>query len=76
MPLGPGKYGARAAALLADDDAAALIIISIGGPAGPAFDVATRTRDDRLLAHLPKILRNVADALDDELRSPPRRGRH
>jgi hypothetical protein len=64
MPLGPGRYGARAEQLLRDDNATLVLIVSIGGPLGPAFDVATSSPEDLRL--LPTILRRVAKDIERE----------
>lgn len=62
MPLGgPGKYGARAEAMLREVDATAVVVITVGGIAGSAFDLATR--DPLVLATLPALLRKCADEI-------------
>lgn len=65
MPTGPGRYGARAEKLLREDNATLVLIVSVGGPGGPAFDVATSSPDQ--LEHLPAILRGVAKNIEREL---------
>jgi hypothetical protein len=67
LPIGPGKYGARAEALLRDVKAEMVIVITVGGSAGDAFDVATANH--RLLAQLPTVLRKVATSIEADLRS-------
>jgi hypothetical protein len=67
MPIGPGKYGARAEALLRDVKAEMVIVITVGGSAGHAFDVATS--NPQLLAQLPTVLRTVATSIEAELGS-------
>jgi len=60
--LGPGRYGARAEALLRADGATVVLIISIGGPAGAAFDVAAV--HPAALTEIPTILRRVAEDIE------------
>jgi hypothetical protein len=70
MPLGPGRYGARAEKLLRDDNASLVLIVSIGGPLGPAFDVATA--DPAEIDKLPTLLRSVAKSIEREARAARR----
>lgn len=65
MPLGPGKYGARAEQLLREVGAQLVIVITIDGAAGSAFDVATS--NPALLAELPAILHRTAERVASEL---------
>lgn len=65
MPVGPGKYGARAEALMQEVGGALVIVITIGGDKGAAFDVATT--DPHLLRGLPEILRNTAAGLEQDI---------
>lgn len=66
MPLGPGKYGARAEALLREIDAEVVVVVTIGGRDGGAFDVACRTDATRRLFELPRVLRRVAKDIERE----------
>ena len=66
MPIGPGKYGARAAQLLREVDAGLVVVITLGGKDGPAFDVASTDPD--YVLELPAILRRTADAVEAENR--------
>ncbi|RPJ69038.1 MAG: hypothetical protein EHM24_19685 [Acidobacteria bacterium] len=65
MALGPGKYGARAALLLAEVNANLCLVVTMGGDAGDAFDVATA--DPALLLKLPGVLRDVAASIERDL---------
>jgi hypothetical protein len=67
MPLGPGKYGARAEALLREVDADLIVVITVGGAAGGAFDVAT-VHPVHLLK-LPGVLRRCADDIERQQRA-------
>lgn len=67
MALGPGKYGARAEALLREVGGAVCVVITIDGDKGSAFDVATT--DPRHLALLPSVLRRMAKSIDRDLHS-------
>jgi hypothetical protein len=62
MPTGPGRYGPRAEVLLREDRALLVAIISLGGPDGPAFDVASV--DVSQILRLPAVLRDVADSIE------------
>lgn len=64
MPLGPGKYGAQAAAFLEKHGGTMAVIIQ-NGSKGWGFDVATT--DPELLRELPTILRGMADEVDQSL---------
>jgi hypothetical protein len=64
MPFGPGKYGPRAARLLAEVNARAVLVVTIGGDGGHAFDLATT--DPVVALELPDILRRLADAIERE----------
>ena len=66
MPIGPGKYGARAERLLREVDADLVVIITLGARDGPAFDVATTSPAHVL--QLPAVLRRAADAIEMENR--------
>jgi hypothetical protein len=65
MPLGPGKYGARAEQLLREIDAELVAVITIGGSKGASFDVASASRTH--LAVLPIVLRQMADSIEADL---------
>ena len=64
MPLGEGKYGKRAEALLREVGGDLCIVICTGRD-GPAFDVATT--NPVLLATIPGLLRIVADSIERDL---------
>jgi hypothetical protein len=66
MPIGPGKYGARAEAILRDIDAT-LVIVIVLGPEGPGFDVCTDSLP--AMRHLPDLLREVATDLDATIKA-------
>lgn len=66
MPAGPGKYGANAAALLAQFGGTMCVVI-MNGPEGWGFDVTTA--DPLLLVSLPSLLRDLADSVEGELRA-------
>jgi hypothetical protein len=61
MPVGPGKYGARAEAILREVGGTLCVVMVIGNK-GPGFDVACS--DPALLLALPSILRGAADELE------------
>lgn len=64
MPVGPGKYGARAEAILREVGGALCVVMVIGNK-GPGFDVAST--NPRLLADLPELLREVAGEIERTL---------
>lgn len=66
MPIGPGKYGARAEALLREVGGQLCCVITLDAAKGSAFDVAT-TNASHLQA-LPNILRDVAEAIERDLK--------
>ena len=59
MAIGPGKYGARAEAILRDVGGELCLVIVLNGRDGPSFDVACS--NPVLLGIVPGILRTVAD---------------
>jgi hypothetical protein len=65
MPFGPGKYGANAAALLAQTDGELCVIIITGGRDGNSFDVGTT--NPALVATIPTLLRDTADNIERTL---------
>lgn len=65
MPVGPGKYGANAAALLAQTDGELCVIIITGGRDGTSFDVGTT--NPALIATLPTLLRETAERIEREI---------
>lgn len=65
MAFGPGKYGARAEALLREVNAELVIVITLAGRAGDAFDVATS--NPILLRRLPALLRGVAEQIEHDI---------
>ena len=65
MPIGPGKYGANAEKLLEEYGGSLCIVVLVGAPDGPAFDVATTT--PALLANVPELLRRLADGIQADL---------
>lgn len=66
MPLGPGRYGARAEALMREVGGDLCVIITLhGGADRSAFDVATSNPE--LLRALPRILREVATLMEQDL---------
>jgi hypothetical protein len=67
MAMGPGKYGANAEKLLAEFGGKLCLIIMIGGPNGPSFDVATL--HPQLTLELPRLLRAVADSIEEDLKT-------
>lgn len=64
MPLGPGKYGPQAEKLLKEFGGTICMVLMTGGKEGPSFDIATV--DPKLLATVPPILREVANAIAQE----------
>lgn len=64
MAIGPGKYGARAEAILRDVGGDLCIVI-LNGREGPGFDLATS--NPVLLVAIPGILRLVADQIAADL---------
>lgn len=68
MPLGPGKYGARAEVLLREVGARLVVVITVGvRPEDGAFDVASV--DPSAVAELPAILRRIANGIEQDLRT-------
>lgn len=68
MPLGPGKYGARAEQLLREVGGRLVVVITIGhAPNMSAFDVASA--DPEILLHIPETLRGVAAAIEADLKA-------
>jgi hypothetical protein len=67
MPIGPGKYGANAEALIQQFGTKMCLVIMVGDtPQSASFDCATA--DPSLLLSLPEILRNTADELEKNFR--------
>ena len=64
MPLGPGKYGARAEKILREVEGDLCVVIVLG-PDGPGFDVCTS--NPFVLRELPAILRDVADQIQSTI---------
>ena len=64
MPLGPGKYGANAAALLKQHGGRMCVVI-MDGTRGWGFDVATTNPE--LLRTLPAILHGLADDIAKQI---------
>jgi hypothetical protein len=64
MPVGPGKYGARAEAILRDVGGSLCIVLVVGNK-GPGFDVAST--NPLLLMKVPELLREVADEIERTL---------
>ena len=66
MPFGPGKYGARAEALLREVDAELVIVITVAGREGAAFDVAVVRPE--LIKAIPALLRRTARGIKRDVR--------
>jgi hypothetical protein len=64
MPIGPGKYGARAEQLLKEVGGELCLVLLLGGDKGPAFDVCCT--NPALLLQLPLLLRDLADNIANE----------
>lgn len=64
MPLGPGKYGRNAEALL-KQFGGTLAVVILYGTKGAGFDVAVT--DPQELRALPTILRDLADSIERDL---------
>lgn len=62
---GPGKYDAVATVALEMTSADCVLVAVLGGVRGSGFSVQG---DPALLAHLPRILRDVADQIEKDMR--------
>lgn len=60
--IGPGKYGDLAEALAYAVQAQGVVLLVINGQSGSGLNFATR--DAKLLAELPGMLRGLADAME------------
>lgn len=63
MPSGGGKYDAELGYVWAQTGADAALVIIVGGPRGPGF--ACKGEMQHLMS-LPKLLRTVADNIEEE----------
>ena len=64
MPIGPGKYGARAEQLLKEVGGELCLVLLLGGNKGPAFDVCCK--NPALLLTLPDLLHKLAEEIRQE----------
>jgi hypothetical protein len=65
MPVGPGKYGAHAEAILKDVGGDLCLVLVLNGRDGPSFDCATS--NPAMLALVPGVLRQLADSIAVEV---------
>jgi hypothetical protein len=70
MPLGPGKSGAHAKALLRESKARVVIVVRLFGDKGSAFDVAAT--DPSYLQEIPDLLREMARQIERDSPLPHR----
>jgi hypothetical protein len=67
MALGPGKYDDAATVVMEMTKAAGVLVMVIGGERGQGFSFQG---DLELTRQIPKMLRTVADQIEDDLNSP------
>jgi hypothetical protein len=65
MPIGPGKYDAHATTVREATGAGGVVLIVIGGAEGGGFSVQATAA---VTLRLPVLLRNLADAIEEDLR--------
>lgn len=65
MPVGPGKYDAHATVVREATGAGGVVLIVIGGTDGGGFSVQATAA---VTLRLPVLLRNLADAIEEDLR--------
>lgn len=60
-----GHYDQEAEQILEATRATGVLVIVVGGTRGDGLSVCTRNR--RFVGHVPKILRDVADGIEEQL---------
>lgn len=69
MPTGAGKYDIHCSRILSEEDADAVVVMVINGHKGNGFSV--NSADPVLALHLPAILREMADSIEQDLKRSP-----
>lgn len=65
MALGPGKYDDEATVVMQMTKAAGVLVMVMGGDRGQGFSF--QGVDTELIRQIPKMLRTVADQIEDDL---------
>lgn len=65
MAIGPGKYGARAEAILRDVGGELCLVLVLNGRDGPSFDCCCT--NPAILATVPGVLRDLADSIAENV---------
>lgn len=67
MAVGPGKYGPLAERLIHEIEGTVCIVITMGGPQGPSFDMTSKGLPIQELLQVPEILHNTASMIEADL---------